>query len=137
MPLRVRCPECKTVLDVPTGVRPTCPKCGFAGRSNAGKPKAPKTTGAKFTRTTPKPAAVPAKPQAEVTWGETEEPGEWPAEAAEEWPAAEPEAPAESAEWPAEGEAEEWQPEGAAEAWEPAAEAPPAPAKKGWFGRKK
>lgn len=138
MPLRVRCPECKTVLDVPAGVRPTCPKCGFAGRSNAGKPKAaPKAkSGAKFTRATSPPAAAPAAPQAEVTWGETEAPGEWPAEA-EEWPAAEAEAPAEPGEWPAEGEAEAWQPEGSADAWAPAAEAPPAPAKKGWFGRKK
>ncbi|MFO1532232.1 MAG: hypothetical protein ABR562_00815 [Thermoplasmatota archaeon] len=118
MPLRVRCPECKTVQDVPTGTRPTCPKCGFAGRGAPPAPVAPSAakTGVKFTRTAP-PAAAPAgQMEPEVGWGETRTP-----EAPEAW--AEP-AGEDAAAWQAEP----------AESWgEPPAEAP----KKGWFSRKK
>lgn len=138
MPLRIRCPECKTVQDVPAGARPTCPKCGFAGH---GRPKAqsppPKAqTGVKFTRVAPAAApAAAAAPQAQqVEWAQPE--AEWPAEpAADEWAPVDGEAPPagwpqQEDEWPA--EADEW-------AEQPAAETPPpaAPPKKGWFGRGK
>ena len=35
MALRIRCPKCGTVQRVPAGVKPTCPKCGFAGNAAA------------------------------------------------------------------------------------------------------
>jgi hypothetical protein len=35
MALRIRCPQCRTVQRVPAGIRPVCPKCGFAGNSAA------------------------------------------------------------------------------------------------------
>lgn len=34
-PIRLRCPQCQTTLLVPAGLRPSCPSCGFAGRSAA------------------------------------------------------------------------------------------------------
>ena len=31
MQLRIRCPDCRTILRIAPGVRPVCPKCGFGG----------------------------------------------------------------------------------------------------------
>jgi len=125
MPLRVRCPECKTVLDVPTGSRPTCPKCGFAGRSAPhGKATTPPPqTGVRFSRTSAAPAAAaPAAasgPQAV----------EWQTEGADEW------APLEGGQGGQGGQADAWAPaEGEGDTWAPVegqqgqAGAPPA----GW-----
>lgn len=33
MALRIRCPQCRTIQRVPAGIRPVCPKCGYAGNS--------------------------------------------------------------------------------------------------------
>lgn len=35
MALRIRCPQCRTVQRVPSGVRPVCPQCGFSGTTAA------------------------------------------------------------------------------------------------------
>ncbi len=43
MPLRIRCPNCRTVQRVPAGVRPVCPQCGFAGNSAQARQEAPVT----------------------------------------------------------------------------------------------
>lgn len=160
MPLRVRCPQCKTVLDVPTGSRPVCPKCGFAGRNappaTEREPEAPAPApqqgvkftrspapapqqGLQFTRTSPTPATQPAQGVRFTRTTPQGPPPQAPAAPVEvEWAQAE-----EGAEWPT-GQEGAWPAEQTEEGWgaegqEPAAEwaEPAPPAKKGWFGRKK
>lgn len=140
MPIRIRCPECRTVLDVAAGIRPRCPRCGFAGRARADEPGSATAapSGAQFTRIS---SSAPAASQ--VEWDE----GEGAQAASPQWPAASPE------EWPEDRESGEWETgqdawqtaEGtgpteeeaawqSAEAeWAPPAGAPAPAAKKGWF----
>jgi hypothetical protein len=33
MAILVRCPQCRVLLKVHASVKPTCPRCGFAGRN--------------------------------------------------------------------------------------------------------
>jgi LSD1 subclass zinc finger protein len=35
MKLRIRCPSCRTVLNVPPGAEPVCPSCGFGAAGDA------------------------------------------------------------------------------------------------------
>ncbi|MES2154005.1 MAG: zinc ribbon domain-containing protein [bacterium] len=108
MALRIRCPQCRTVQRIPAGVRPVCPKCGFAGNS-AAQAQAEASDVSAWAQADP--AAGP-----QVTWDTPA--GEQAAEGA----------PAEAwgeAQWPqAEGEA-------------PMEESAESPKKKGWFGRSK
>jgi uncharacterized Zn finger protein (UPF0148 family) len=92
MQLRIRCPQCHTVLRVKAGTRPTCPACGFAG---AGPPDPDADRPVEFT-SSPEPvrftraeAAHDAGGQAQAATGE---PGGWQPVPEEEAGAAEGEA---------------------------------------------
>jgi len=96
MALRIRCPQCRTVQRVPAGVRPVCPKCGFAGNSAKLAAEQPAATTAEGTwaqpegevswetpaATAPEAAAAPEAPAgeawAEATWPQSDAPGEAP-----------------------------------------------------------
>ncbi|MEA3191584.1 MAG: hypothetical protein QOD77_2166 [Thermoplasmata archaeon] len=41
MKLRIRCPSCRTVLNVPAGADPVCPACGFGGVGDPPQPSQP------------------------------------------------------------------------------------------------
>lgn len=117
--LRIRCPECRTVLKISVGSRPSCPGCGFAGRA---KPSVPLVE----TEPVSSGSETWAEPEGEAVWGEPE--AEW-------------DAPAEPASWDAAPATFDEGPESWAPVDEPAAPPEPwpeedKPRKKGLFRRK-
>jgi len=159
MPLRIRCPECRTELDVPAGVRPVCPRCGFAGRGHAAMeamrdpsgptmpamamPQMPLASSGRapartFTPTMPAAAArappQAAPPAADQGWAQPAEPAnvEWATAGDVEWQETSAEGAAPNG--VSEGAPDEWVEAGQAE-W-PQQEAD-TPKRRGLFGRKK
>ena len=140
MELRIRCPQCRTVLKVKPGTRPTCPGCGFAGAGSpdpeqgqpveftaSSEPRGPVTfTASSEPRTTQSTPGQPVKfsraEPAAQGWGEGGEAGWQPVEGA----------PHEGA-WEDTGGG--WQAD-PGQASAPPAQPPEEPKRKrGWFGR--